>query len=122
MYLWWGDTTNHRFVGSGEHIRHLLAMVGHQYVHPEILQLWSILVSTGDSSHSCVLFFLEGDCDKSHGFAAAAQEHCASCAIQKHARGRHKHASPCLAFPFFHIQVFMGSTWLLGAMPSARMR
>jgi hypothetical protein len=27
MYLWWGDTTNHRFVGSGEHIRHLLAMV-----------------------------------------------------------------------------------------------
>lgn len=26
MYLWWGDTTNHRFVGSGEHIRHLLHM------------------------------------------------------------------------------------------------
>ena len=24
MYLWWGPSTNHRFVGSGEHIRHLL--------------------------------------------------------------------------------------------------
>jgi hypothetical protein len=26
MYLWWGPSTNHRFVGSGEHIRHLLHM------------------------------------------------------------------------------------------------
>ena len=26
MYLWWGPTTNHRFAGSGEHIRHLLNM------------------------------------------------------------------------------------------------
>ena len=24
MYLWWGPSTNHRFVGSGEHIRRLL--------------------------------------------------------------------------------------------------
>ena len=27
MYLWWGDTTNHRAPSSGEHIRHLLQMV-----------------------------------------------------------------------------------------------
>merc|ERR1719199_2423830 len=26
MYLWWGPSTNHRFVGSGEHIRHLLRL------------------------------------------------------------------------------------------------
>ena len=23
MYLWWGPETNHRFVGSGERIRHI---------------------------------------------------------------------------------------------------
>eukprot|EP00960_Hanusia_phi_P052755 761634-Hanusia_phi.AAC.4 len=26
LYLWWGPSTNHRFTGSGEHIRHLLHM------------------------------------------------------------------------------------------------
>lgn len=31
-YLWWGDTTNHRMEGAGEHIRHLFSMV--QTPHP----------------------------------------------------------------------------------------
>jgi len=26
LYLWWGPSTNHRFAGSGEHVRHLLHM------------------------------------------------------------------------------------------------
>jgi hypothetical protein len=34
LYLWWGDTTNHRAPSSGEHLRHLLSMVRHIFIPP----------------------------------------------------------------------------------------
>jgi hypothetical protein len=43
LYLWWGDTTNHRAPSSGEHLRHLLSMVRDILIMPLHTSLQSCL-------------------------------------------------------------------------------